>query len=42
MVKKRLVSVSSYLIPKAFSESVDKKGIQARIMAYEAGETTHM
>lgn len=37
VVKKGLLSVSSYLIPNAFSESVDQKGIRARIMAYEAG-----
>jgi hypothetical protein len=36
VVKKGLVGLSSYLIPKALAESVDKKGIRLRITAYEA------
>lgn len=36
IVKKGLVGLSSYLIPKALAESVDKKGIRLRITAYEA------
>jgi hypothetical protein len=36
VVKKGMVGLSSYLIPKALAESVDKKGIRLRITAYEA------
>ncbi len=36
IVKKGLVSLSNYLIPKSLAESVDKKGIRLRITAYEA------
>jgi len=36
VVKKGLVSLSNYLIPKSLAESVDKKGIRLRITAYEA------
>jgi hypothetical protein len=36
MAKEGLVSISSYLIPKALAKSVDKKGIRLRITAYEA------
>ena len=36
VVKRGLVSLSNYFIPKAFAESVDKKGIKLRITAYEA------
>ena len=36
VVKKGLVGLSSYLIPKSLAESVDKKGIRLRITAYEA------
>lgn len=36
VVKKGLVGLSSYLIPKPLAESVDKKGIRLRITAYEA------
>jgi len=36
IVKKGLVSLSSYLIPKSLAESVDKKGIRLRITSYEA------
>jgi hypothetical protein len=35
VVKKGLIVLSSYLIPKALAESVDKKGIRLRITAYE-------
>lgn len=35
VVKKGLVGLSSYLIPKALAESVDKKGIRLKITAYE-------
>ena len=36
VVKKGLVSISGYLIPKTLAESVDKKGIRLRITANEA------
>jgi hypothetical protein len=36
VVKKGLVGLSSYLIPKSLAVSVDKKGIRLRITAYEA------
>jgi hypothetical protein len=36
VVKKGLVSLSNYLIPKSLAESVDKKGIRLRITAFEA------
>jgi hypothetical protein len=36
IVKKGLVGISSYLIPKSLAQSVDKKGIRLRITAYEA------
>jgi len=36
VVKKGLVGLSSYLIPKSLVESVGKKGIRLRITAYEA------
>ena len=36
MVKKGLVGLSSYLIPKSLAKSVDKKGIRLGISAYEA------
>lgn len=36
VVKKGLIGLSSYLIPKSLAESVDKKGIRLRITAYEA------
>jgi hypothetical protein len=35
VVKRGLVSLSNYLIPKAAAESVDKRGIRLRITAYE-------
>jgi hypothetical protein len=35
VVKRGLVGLSSYLIPKSLAESVDKKGIRLRITAYE-------
>lgn len=35
VVKKGLVGLSSYLIPKSLAEAVDKKGIRLRITAYE-------
>jgi hypothetical protein len=35
IVKKGLIGLSSYLIPKALAESVDKKGIRLRISSYE-------
>jgi hypothetical protein len=35
VVKKGLVSLSSYLIPKSLAESLDKKGIRLRITAFE-------
>jgi hypothetical protein len=36
IVKKGLVGISSYLIPKSLAESVDRKGIRLAITAYEA------
>lgn len=36
VVKKGLVGLSSYLIPKSLAESLDKKGIRLRITAFEA------
>jgi uncharacterized membrane protein len=36
VVKKGLVGLSSYLIPKSLALSVDKKGIRLKITAYEA------
>lgn len=36
VVKKGLVGLSSYLIPKSLALSVDRKGIRLRITAYEA------
>jgi len=36
VVKKGLLSLSNYLIPKPLAESVDKRGIRLRITAYEA------
>jgi len=36
VVKKGLVGLSSYLIPKPLALSIDKKGIRLRITAYEA------
>lgn len=36
MVKRGLVGLSSYLIPKLLAGSVDKNGIRLRITAYEA------
>jgi hypothetical protein len=36
VVKRGLVSLSNYLIPKSAAESVDRKGIRLRITAYEA------
>jgi hypothetical protein len=36
VVKKGLVSLSNYIIPKSLAESVDKKGIRLRVTAYEA------
>ena len=35
VVKKGLVSLSNYIIPKSLAESVDKKGIRLRVTAYE-------
>jgi hypothetical protein len=36
VVKKGLVGLSSYLIPKSLAESLDRKGIRLRITAFEA------
>jgi hypothetical protein len=36
VVKRGLISLSNYLIPKTVAESVDRKGIRLRITAYEA------
>jgi hypothetical protein len=36
VVKKGLMSISSYLILKTLAESIDKKGIRLRITTYEA------
>jgi hypothetical protein len=36
VVKKGLIGLSNYLIPKSLAESVDKRGIRLRITAYEA------
>lgn len=36
VVKKGLVGLSNYLIPKSLAESVDRRGIRLRITAYEA------
>ena len=36
LVKKGLVDLSSYLIPKSLAQSADKKGIRLRITAYGA------
>jgi hypothetical protein len=36
VVKRGLVSLSNYLIPKGAAEAVDKKGIRLKITAYEA------
>jgi hypothetical protein len=35
VVKRGLISLSNYVIPKSAAESVDKKGVRLRITAYE-------